>query len=98
MPLVFYQLLDRPDEGKVKLVRESEVEQHGLVRGLLQLFEIEAVTERGDFARELLRPDRDRSPFESVPCERENVALFLAKTREEQRLVATEQGLYLVGL
>jgi hypothetical protein len=28
MPFVFYQLLDRPDEGKVKLVRESEVERN----------------------------------------------------------------------
>ena len=55
MPLVLDQRFDGTDERDVQLVREIEVEQHRLVGGILQLFEIEAVAECGDLLREASR-------------------------------------------
>jgi hypothetical protein len=46
---VFDQIFDGIDERDIKLVRESEVEQHRLAGGLLQLVEIEAAAECGGF-------------------------------------------------
>ncbi len=78
MPLVLDQLFDGTDERDIKLVRESEVEQHRLAGGLLQLFEIEAVSECGDLLREVLGTDPDRPPVEAIPRQREDVALLVS--------------------
>jgi hypothetical protein len=98
MPLVLDQLLDGTDERDIKLVRESEVEQHRLAGGLLQLVEIEAATECGDLLREVLGTDPNRAPVEAIARQREDVALLLAGEPEDERLIGAEQLLHFLRL
>ena len=98
MPLVLDQRFDGTDERDIKLVRESEVEQHRLAGGLLQLVEIEAAAECGDLLREVLGTDRNRAPVEAIARQREDVALLVSGQEEDQRLIGAEQLLHFLGL
>ena len=58
---------------------------------------IETAPEGGDFLRQVTRAERDWLPQEAFARQREDEGLRFAGQEEDQRLVGTEELLYLVG-
>ena len=74
---------------------QCEVEQCGLGGEILQFFELEASTHRGNPLRKLVAAEWNGVPVKAVASQRENVAFLSASKPEKERLVGSQPSLHL---
>src|SRR3954453_2318372 len=93
--LALDQTFNRPKEQPVKLVSGRKIEQCPLAscRGLCDVVDLKAATERGNLVGQCFGIKSDRRPAEAVASECKHIGFVIARLDEDERLVGPQQCL-----